>query len=159
MDLPLAPFSATRVRGTLERMGDPVCHLHLVDEDGRMPVPRVTVRRAYDPPAGSAPARRRVLVDRVWPRGISKDALRADAWLRDVAPSDELRRWFGHRPERWEEFRRRYREELRQPERAALVDELARTARAEPIVLLFGARDRGRNQAVVLMEAIEDRLS
>jgi uncharacterized protein YeaO (DUF488 family) len=138
-------------------MGDPVCYLPQLDEDGRMPGPRVTLRRAYDHVAGR-PGERKVLVDRVWPRGISKEALGADLWLREVAPSDGLRRWFGHRPDRWEEFRRRYREELREPERSRLLDELAGMAREHPVALLFGAKDRARNQAVVVMEAIEDRL-
>jgi uncharacterized protein YeaO (DUF488 family) len=71
-------------------MGDPVCHQHLVDEDGRMPDPRVTLRRAYDPVGDDRPPRTRVLVDRLWPRGIAKEALHADVWMRDVAPSDEL---------------------------------------------------------------------
>jgi len=137
-------------------MGDPVCWLDLVDDEGRMPEPRVTLRRAYDP--RSPAAGRRVLVDRVWPRGIGKEELGADLWPRELAPSDGLRRWFGHRPDRWEEFRRRYREELREPERARLLDELAALARETPLTLLFGARDRARNQAVVIMEALEERL-
>lgn len=123
-----------------------------------MPEPRVTLRRAYDRLAPGAPHRTSLLVDRVWPRGVRKEDLRVDRWLRDLAPSDRLRRWFGHRPERWDEFRRRYREELREPERARLLDELAALARREPITLVYGAKDRGRNQAVVIMEAIEDRL-
>jgi uncharacterized protein YeaO (DUF488 family) len=135
-------------------MGDPVCYLHLLDGEGRMPEPRVRLRRVYDPPDGG----RRVLVDRVWPRGVARDALGAGRWLRELAPSDGLRRWFGHRPERWEEFRRRYREELREPERGRLLDELAAMAREEPVTLLFGAKDRAHNQAVVIMEALEDRL-
>lgn len=139
-------------------MGDPVCYLHLVDEEGRMPDPRVTLRRAYDPPPPAGAPSRRVLVDRVWPRGIGKAELGADLWPRDLAPSDGLRRWFDHRPERWEEFRRRYREELREPERALLLDELVGLAREAPLTLLFGARDRSRNQAVVIMEALEERL-
>lgn len=137
------------------RMGDPVCYLHLLDDEGRMPEPRVRLQRAYDPPR----AGRRVLVDRVWPRGIKKDELGAELWLRDLAPSDGLRRWFGHRPERWEEFRRRYREELREPERQRLLDELAHLAGEAPLTLLYGAKDRSRNQAVVILEALEDRMS
>lgn len=124
-----------------------------------MPEPRVRLRRVYDPPASPRPGGKTVLVDRVWPRGVKKDELRADLWLRDLAPSDELRRWFGHRPERWEEFRRRYREELTRPERSRLLDDLTRLAREEPVTLLYGAQDRAHNQAVVIMEAIEDRLT
>jgi uncharacterized protein YeaO (DUF488 family) len=140
-------------------MGEPVCYLHLLDEEGRMPEPRVKLRRAYDSPASGQPGGKKVLVDRLWPRGIRKDDLGADLWLPELAPSDGLRRWFGHRPERWDEFRRRYREELRQPERSRLLDELTRLARQEPLTLIFGAKDRGRNQAVVILEAIEDRLA
>jgi uncharacterized protein YeaO (DUF488 family) len=139
-------------------MGDPVCYTHLLDEEGRMPEPRVTLRRAYDPAPPGRRAGKQVLVDRLWPRGIRKEDLRVDRWLPELAPSDGLRRWFGHRPERWDEFRRRYREELRQPERRRLVDELAQLARREQLTLVFGAKDRGRNQAVVILEAIEDRL-
>jgi uncharacterized protein YeaO (DUF488 family) len=139
-------------------MGDPACHLHLTDEEGGMPEPRVRLRRAYDPPAPGGRGGRTVLVDRLWPRGIRRADLAVDRWPRELAPSDGLRRWFGHRPERWEEFRRRYREELREPERNRLLDELAGLARREPLTLLFGARDRARNQAVVIMEELEDRL-
>jgi uncharacterized protein YeaO (DUF488 family) len=140
-------------------MGEPVCYLHLLDDEGRMPDPRVRLRRAYDPPEPGRAKAKKVLVDRIWPRGIARKDLGADLWLRELAPSDGLRRWFGHRPERWDEFRRRYREELRQPERSRLLDDLGRLARDEPLTLLFGARDRDRNQAVVILEAIEDRLA
>ncbi|MBO0748696.1 MAG: DUF488 family protein [Acidimicrobiaceae bacterium] len=122
-----------------------------------MPEPRVALRRAYDPPAAGRKGKR-VLVDRVWPRGIRKEDLGADLWVSELAPSADLRRWFGHRPERWDEFRRRYREELGQAERSRLLDELALLARREPVTLLYGAKDRNRNQAVVIMEALEDRL-
>lgn len=139
-------------------MGDPVCYLPYLDDEGRMPEPRVRLRRAYDPPAPRRPDGKRVLVDRVWPRGIRKEDLDADLWLSELAPSAGLRRWFGHRPERWDEFRRRYREELDQAERARMLDELAILARREPLTLLYSAQDRNRNQAVVIMEALEDRL-
>ncbi|MBO0682444.1 MAG: DUF488 family protein [Candidatus Dormibacteraeota bacterium] len=123
-----------------------------------MPEPRLRLRRVYDPPASGRASGRRVLVDHVWPRGIRKEDLGADLWLRELGPSDGLRRWFGHRHERWDEFRRRYREELGQGERARLLDELEVLARQEPLTLLYGAKDRTRNQAVVIMEALEDRL-
>jgi uncharacterized protein YeaO (DUF488 family) len=139
-------------------MGERVCYLPLLGEDGGMPEPTVTVRRAYDRVAGRA-GERRVLVDRVWPRGVSKEELGLDLWMRDVAPSDDLRKWFGHRPERWDEFRRRYREELRQPERRSLVDQLVGMARERPLALLHGAKDRAHNQAVVILAEIDDRLA
>lgn len=139
-------------------MGDPVCYLHLLDNEGRMPEQAVTLRRVYDASGAPRPDEWRALVDRLWPRGVRKDELSADAWLRDLAPSDDLRRWFGHRPDRWEEFKRRYREELRQPGRTRLLDDLARTARERPVVLLYGAKDRAHNEAVVIQEELEDRL-
>ena len=140
-------------------MGDQVCYLNLLDEDGRMPEPAVTLRRVHVPPAPRRPGETRVLVDGVWPRGKRKADVDADLWLRALAPSDDLRRWFGHRPDRWEEFRRRYREELREPERGRLLDELAVMARRRPVTLLYGARDRARNQAVVIAQALDDRLA
>lgn len=94
-----------------------------------------------------------ILVDRVWPRGVSKEKLRADEWARDLAPSDSLRRWFGHRPERWEEFRRRYREEL--ADRDEALNRLRRIARETNLVLLYGARDPEHNQARVLADVLE----
>ncbi len=115
----------------------------------------VHVQRVYEPRRGPG---RRVLVDRVWPRGIRREGLDADLWLRDIGPSDELRKWFGHRPERWEEFRRRYRAELEQPGRRELVDRLLELAREGPLTLLYGARDTERNQAVVIRELLEERL-
>ena len=92
----------------------------------------------------------RFLVDRLWPRGVARDALGLDGWLRDAAPSDELRRWFGHDPARWDEFRRRYLVELEAAPEAfrALLD----AARAAEVTLLYSARDREHNSAVVLQE-------
>lgn len=123
-----------------------------------MPEPRIALRSVYDPPAPGRAHRKRALVDRVWPRGIRKEDVGADLWVRELAPSAGLRRWFGHRVERWEEFRRRYREELEQPERARLLDQLAELARSEPITLLYGAKDRRHNEAVVIAEELESRL-
>ncbi|MCC6238137.1 MAG: DUF488 domain-containing protein [Dehalococcoidia bacterium] len=113
----------------------------------------IAIKRVYDPPA--AEDGQRVLVDRLWPRGISKARIQIDAWIRDLAPSTELRRWFNHDPARWEEFQRRYREELRAPERAALLDDLAARARAQRVTLLYGARDTEHNEAVVLRDLLE----
>ena len=116
----------------------------------------VRVQRVYDdaPTVGKA-----VLVDHVWPRGIKKGKLSADLWMREIAPSDALRGWFGHRPERWEEFRQRYRAELDQPERRELLNQLVEIARLGPLTLLYGARDRDRNQATVIREVVEERLA
>src|SRR5690606_26910136 len=106
----------------------------------------VSVKRIYEPP--SADDGRRVLVDRLWPRGVRKDAAALDEWIKDAAPSDELRRWFGHDPERWSEFRRRYAEELRQ--RRDVIARLRALAREAPITLLYGAHDEQHNNAVAL---------
>jgi uncharacterized protein YeaO (DUF488 family) len=92
----------------------------------------------------------RILVDRYWPRGLSKEAARVDLWMKEIAPSAELIKWFGHRPERWEEFRRRYERELAEEERAAKVEELRRRAREGKVTLLFGAKDQEHNNAVAL---------
>ena len=112
----------------------------------------VRIKRVYDPP--EVADGRRVLVDRLWPRGLTRQAARVDLWLREIAPSDELRREFGHEPARWEEFRRRYRAEL-----AAASEPLARLRReaaAGPVTLLFGAADREHNNAVVLRELLAE---
>lgn len=139
-------------------MGDAVCYLQFLDDEGRMPEPGVTLRQVHDRPPGR-PHGKRVLVDRRWPPGILKQDLRVDIWARELAPSDALHRWYGHRPERWDEFRRRYREELQEAERARLMDELADLAAREPLTLLSGAKERRHNQAEVILEALEDRLA
>ncbi len=116
----------------------------------------IRLKRAYDPPA--ADDGHRVLVDRLWPRGVSKDALRLDAWLRDLAPSAALRRWFGHDPARFAEFARRYQAELqREPARALLAD-LARRAARGPVTLVYAARDPDHNDAIVLRDLLEEAL-
>lgn len=100
--------------------------------------------------------RARLLVDRLWPRGVARATLGHDAWLREIAPSDDLRQWFGHDPARWNEFCQRYRAEL-----DANSDAVARAldwCRRGPVVLLFAARDRQHNQAVVLKDYLRERL-
>ena len=96
----------------------------------------------------------RILVDRLWPRGIKKADAAIDLWMKDVAPSTGLRQWFGHETDRWQEFRRRYVDELRQ--KSELVDELRALARKGPITLVFGAHDQTHNDAVVLREILLD---
>lgn len=116
-------------------------------------VPTIRLKRVYDPPSPDDGFR--VLVDRLWPRGIKKDQLALDLWMKDVAPSDALRKWFGHDPAKWEEFRRRYREELQQqPEQ---LDLLLSHALSSGLTLLFAAQDRDHNQAVVLREVLLER--
>jgi uncharacterized protein YeaO (DUF488 family) len=114
----------------------------------------IDIKRAYDPPAKSDG--RRILVDRVWPRGITKDDLQIDAWLKDLAPSTELRKWFGHDPAKWDEFRKRYASELEQ--RSEGLAELVRKARAGHITLVFAAKDTEHNNAVALREQLQRRL-
>ena len=113
------------------------------------PMATVTLRRVYDSsPTGTY----RILVDRVWPRGLSKDHAAVDLWLKEVGPSTELRKWFGHDPERFEEFARRYREELEgSPAFGELEEAIAAHPRAE---LVYSARDEEHNQAVVLRDVL-----
>jgi uncharacterized protein YeaO (DUF488 family) len=114
----------------------------------------IGLKRAYDTPARSDGYR--VLVDRIWPRGVTKDDLKVDAWLKELAPSSELRNWFGHDPRKWDEFRKRYARELEQ--HADALEQLAERARAGRVALVFGARDAEHNNAVALKELLERRL-
>jgi uncharacterized protein YeaO (DUF488 family) len=109
---------------------------------------KLAIRRVYEPAERSDGAR--VLVDRVWPRGVTKDEARLTLWLRDVAPSTELRRWFGHDPDRWPEFRKRYRAEL--ADNSVALQPLRELMKAGPVTLVYGAKDEAHNQAVVLAE-------
>lgn len=111
---------------------------------------QVRIKRAYEPPSPSDGAR--VLVDRLWPRGLKKSDAALQGWMKEVAPSSELRKWFGHEPARWDEFRRRYEAEL--STKSELVSELREFAKKGPLTLLYGARDEARNQAVVLREVL-----
>jgi uncharacterized protein YeaO (DUF488 family) len=110
----------------------------------------VRVKRVYEPPSASDGYR--VLVDRLWPRGLSRDRARIDDWMRDLAPSDELRRWYGHRSERFDAFRERYLRELRG--RRGELRELRRRGRTETVTLLFAAREAEHSNAAVLAEAL-----
>jgi uncharacterized protein YeaO (DUF488 family) len=113
----------------------------------------IRTKRVYETPDPDDGCR--VLVDRVWPRGLSKEKVRADEWLKEAAPSGELRRWFGHDPQKWPEFRRRYGEELDdQPDAVA---RLLRYAEAGTLTLLYSARDRDHNQAVALRDYLLGR--
>lgn len=116
----------------------------------------VQIKRAYEPAARGDGYR--VLVDRLWPRGLRKENALLDAWAKELAPSDDLRRWFGHEPERWRGFVARYRRELRTPAARAALDQLARHAAAGPVTLVYAARDEGHNDAVVLRGEITRRL-
>ena len=117
----------------------------------------IKLKRAYDPP--SRADGRRYLVDRLWPRGISKEDVQLAAWLKELAPSDDLRRWFGHDPQRWGEFKRRYKLELHAEAKQRVVEQLAREAEQHTVTLVYAAKDEERNNAVVLKEAMEKRLA
>jgi len=110
----------------------------------------VRLKRAYEPPARSDGYR--VLIDRLWPRGITKEEAQLDEWAREMAPSSELRRWFGHDPARFEEFQRRYLDELAAQQ--AKLRELRRRARKGTLTLVYAARDSKHNDAVVLADLL-----
>ncbi len=110
------------------------------------------MRRVYDDPSPEDGTR--VLVDRIWPRGLAKARAGIDEWAKDVAPSTELRRWYGHDPARFEEFRRRYRAELAEPERQAALGRLRELARSGRLTLLTATRDVDHSQAAVLAEQL-----
>jgi uncharacterized protein YeaO (DUF488 family) len=112
----------------------------------------IRVKRAYERPSHADGTR--ILIDRLWPRGVSKDRAAIDQWAKDLAPSTALRRWFGHDPERWQEFRQRYADELRA--HSDELDELRRLARHRAVTLVFSARDEAHNNAVALREILLD---
>ena len=118
-----------------------------------IPAPRVRVKRAYRPAASADGTR--ILVDRLWPRGVRKSAAAIDRWAKDVAPSTALRKWFAHDPARWPEFRGRYAAELRH-HREELA-ELRALARRKRVTLVFAAHDERRNHAVVLRRVLLGR--
>lgn len=111
---------------------------------------RINLKRAYEAPAPDDGTR--VLIDRLWPRGVKKTDAAIDEWMKDIAPSTQLRKWFGHDPERWQEFRRRYRSEIREhPEQ---FDRLRKLAQHGRITLVFSAHDEAHNDAVVLRDLL-----
>ncbi len=114
----------------------------------------IQVKRAYDPVSPHDGAR--FLVERLWPRGVSKDNLHIEAWLKDVAPSTELRKWFQHDPTKWEEFRQRYFREL--AEHHDVWQPLLTRARREPVTLIYSAHDTEHNNAVALQEFLKKRM-
>jgi uncharacterized protein YeaO (DUF488 family) len=113
------------------------------------------VRRAYEDPATGDGMR--ILVDRLWPRGVSKERLSLDSWAKGLAPSPELRRWYGHEPEKFEQFRRRYMSELEEEAKALQVEELRRIASNQQITLITATKDVERSGAVVLAEFLRRR--
>jgi uncharacterized protein YeaO (DUF488 family) len=111
----------------------------------------ISLKRAYEKPDRQDGFR--VLVERLWPRGLKKEAVALDLWLKDVAPSPELRRWFGHDPARWEEFCRRYWSEL--AEKSEVVEFLREHVQQGPVTLVYGSRDQEHNAAVALKKFLE----
>lgn len=117
-------------------------------------MPVVRLKRAYDEPSKGDGYR--ILVDRLWPRGVRKDELKLDAWAKELAPSAELRVWFGHDPAKWSAFEKRYRAELARADAKHAVEELLNGARPNrTVTLIYGARDREHNEAVVLRDIFE----
>ena len=114
---------------------------------------RIRIKRAYEAPAATDGYR--VLVERLWPRGVRKETLELDEWLKALAPSDALRRWFHHDPERWAEFSVRYRAELRAEPAASAVRGLAARTRRGTVSLIFAAKDEQHNSAVVLRGVLQ----
>jgi len=113
----------------------------------------VRLKRAYDPPAENDG--RRILVDRLWPRGVGKARANIDEWVKELAPSAKLRKWFGHDPDRWKTFRHRYAREIQQQDE--LLAHLRQLARSEPITLVYAARDKTHNDALVLRDVVLGR--
>jgi uncharacterized protein YeaO (DUF488 family) len=112
---------------------------------------KVRIKRVYEAPADADG--KRILIDRLWPRGLTKEKARIDVWLKEVAPSAELRQWFGHDPAKWPEFQKRYQEELRANE--ASVRRLREELEHGPATLVYGAKDEQHNDAVVLKALLE----
>jgi uncharacterized protein YeaO (DUF488 family) len=119
----------------------------------KIPGANVKLKRAYEPPAATDGTR--ILIDRLWPRGISKKKAALDQWMKEIAPSTKLRKWFGHDPARWGEFRRRYAAEVH--DNAVLLDQLRSFARRGPITLVYSAHDELHNDAVVLRDLVLGR--
>jgi len=121
--------------------------------DRAIPASNVQLKRAYERPDKKDGTR--ILVDRLWPRGVSKEEASLDEWIKEIAPSSDLRTWFGHEPRRWDEFCKRYRAEL--AEHSEMLKDLRRRAREGPITLVYSARDEVHNDAVVLRNVILGR--
>jgi uncharacterized protein YeaO (DUF488 family) len=106
------------------------------------------IKRIYDPP--SEGDGRRILVDRLWPRGVKKEEARIDEWLKEISPSNELRKWFGHDPAKWPEFKKRYRKELE--DKKAVLDRIKEDAQKKTVTLLYAAHDEAHNNAAAMKE-------
>ena len=115
-------------------------------------IKRIKLKRAYDKPSDKDGSR--ILVDRIWPRGISKDNIQIDDWLKDIAPSTKLRKWFGHDPEKWNEFKKRYFQEL--INKQEIVDTIRNQMKNRHVTLVYSAKDQEFNNATALKEYIEN---
>lgn len=113
----------------------------------------IKIKRFYEAPENSDG--KRILVDRLWPRGVAKAKARIDEWLKEIAPSNQLRQWYGHKPERWEEFQKRYREELQTAEKQELLKHLKSLARRGTVTLLFTTKETECNNAVALANVLK----
>ncbi len=115
----------------------------------------IELKRAYDTPQSTDGLR--ILVDRLWPRGLKKSEAKIDEWLKELAPSDSLRKWYGHQPARWKEFAARSRKELQVPEHQAGLDRLRSLARGKTVTLVFAAKEEEHSNARVLLEVLGRR--
>lgn len=115
--------------------------------------PVINIKRVYDPV--SPQDGRRILVDRLWPRGIKKEKAGIDEWLKDIAPSNELRKWFSHDPSKWQEFRDRYKKDLKNKQ--GLIEKIMTEIKKGPVTILYSAKDVEHNNARVLKEVIEEQ--
>jgi uncharacterized protein YeaO (DUF488 family) len=113
---------------------------------------KLNIKRVYEAPEKEDG--QRILVDRLWPRGLTKEKAKIDLWLKDIAPSTELRQWFGHDPEKWKEFQKRYRAELKK--NGEPVSLLKARIKKGPVTLVYGAKDEEHNDAVLLREYLSD---
>ncbi len=113
---------------------------------------QIWLKRAYEEPASTDGTR--VLVDKLWPRGVKKEEARIDVWLKEIAPSDDLRKWFGHDPDRWDAFRKKYINELKENEE--VVKKLCEIVEGGRVTLIYGAKDEQHNNAVVLKQYMEE---
>lgn len=117
----------------------------------------VQIKRAYELPKPEDGYR--VLVDRIWPRGVSKKQIQIDDWIKEIAPSTRLRKWFGHDPEKWKQFQLQYKKELERAEPSEKLDRLAELSKEQTLTLVYGARDKEHTHALVLKGLIEKRVS
>jgi uncharacterized protein YeaO (DUF488 family) len=127
-----------------------MCGTRLAAAAGGASLKKIRIKRIYEPPAASDGSR--ILVDRLWPRGVAREKVRIDAWIKDVAPSDALRRWYSHDSEKWPEFRARYIAELKHNPAVLVLQD--RTAKSKTVTLLFAAKDSLRNNAAVFREFV-----